>query len=241
MERITTMVELAQPSLFSFDVLAQLAPPWWSCLGSSIAMAGVAEAQRNHKRTRLERIKQNGEVRKQSRPLTLHILPEPDIAMPRTLGDCRGPGVCPVIRCQWNVLIDVRRSTDTETIVVGARGGSGKGISLALRRNADKQVDTEEIEEAMADAIVAVADQLPSTCLHDYIENPDLIPGVADPEDGGQANPAHMTLAQIGVVFGMTRERVRQLATRGLHRSKQAPEIDELDPSFTPEGEMVRR
>lgn len=154
----------------------------------------------------------------------------------RDRADCRGPGVCPVLRCEHNVLLTITRSGDTETIVVGGRGGTGKGLSLpatergtrtAAGRMSDAEVDA--IEEQMADMIVDLCDRLPSTCKLDYLEKPDLLPARPVRSDG-----VEMTLEQVAATSAVTREAVRRVEMRALARLRAMMRGTELDPEHEP-------
>lgn len=173
--------------------------------------------------------------------------------LPKTIADCRGPGICPLVRCRWNVLVQVTREGDSETISTGGRGGKGKGVSLTATRKATRtaagklsHAEVERRMEALADALVETADSLPSTCLWDYVEDADLIPGRGEldaDEDHrtGHAFAAHMTLEQIARVLGVTRERVRLIEIKALMRLRRHPEADELDPEFVPAARLTKR
>jgi len=238
------MSPTVQKGLFD-DVANQLETPWWACLGGCLAAAGVLAdgyIKRNQKRRRAaeamaERRRRESEAAAQA---ALDVIPLAKVELPRTVRDCRGPGICPVIRCEFNVLLDVRRIENAESIIVGARGGHGEGVSLAGKRNSAGQVKMRDLDEAV-DAVVALAEKIPSTCVLDYVENPDLIPGRDEPEDGGQINTAHMTLKQIAQVFGVTRERVRMIEIRALHKLRAAESAEELDPTFVPVGALTAR
>lgn len=158
---------------------------------------------------------------------------EPAVPLPATVADCRGPGICPVLRCKWNVLLHVTEvSSRAQTISVGARGGTGTGIGLATKRDRAGIVRMEDLD-AIVDAVVALADQLPSTCTLDYVEDPDLMPG-RENEEPGNPNVAHMTLNQVADVMGMSRERVRQIEMLAIRKTKRAEELAELEPGFVP-------
>lgn len=170
----------------------------------------------------------------------LNVTPEPVLPLPKTVADCRGPGICPILRCQYNVLIDLRHLGGTESISAGGRGGTGEGQTLAGKRNSSGQVEMADLD-AMVEAILDIVDRVPSTCTLDYVENGDLIPGRAEPDTGGPYNPAHMTLAQIGVVFGLTRERIRLIEIRALEKTRASHLSEELDPAFVPAAVLVRK
>lgn len=146
------------------------------------------------------------------------LLPDPVVPLPETVADCRGPGICPVLRCRYNVLINISRSTNVETITVGGCGGEGNGASLPIRRNSQGIVRMEDLD-AVVDAAVELADKLPSTCLLDYIEDPELVGSI---EDRDISVRAHMSLAQTAHVLGLTRERVRQIEGDALSRLRRS-------------------
>lgn len=124
--------------------------------------------------------------------------------MPRTVGECRGPGICPVLRCKFNLAMHV---TASGTIVVGARGGGARGISLAVKRtSAGLARGGDVITTQMAIAAVEMADRLPSLCSLDYAEQ------------GG------MNLSALGRVLGISRERVRQLVDDIVAKMRDDPE-----------------
>jgi hypothetical protein len=166
--------------------------------------------------------------------LGLEVLPE--VPLPRTVGDCRGPGICPKFGCEFNVVLHVTRSirqprgTDpgrsVETINIGGCGGKGSGESLASRRTMRGKVKFRDLER-IVDAAVAACDALPATCVLDYIEDPDLIPSPAKPgddSDGRNASnaAAHMTLRQIAQVVGVTHAAVHNIESGALAKAKEA-------------------
>lgn len=151
------------------------------------------------------------------------------VEMPKKVSDCRGPGTCPVFRCEFNVALSVtknrlkprrkgkRRKPDTETISIGGRGGTGWGCSLATRRTESGMVDAGHGTTYIANLAVDYADSLPSLCLLDYIENPDLVP--TKRPDG----PAvHMTLRQIGKVLRISREAARKLLRSAIAKVQES-------------------
>lgn len=182
---------------------------------------------------------------------TATVVPLPDL--PKTIGDCRGPGICPVLRCSANLLVSIVREGVSESIVVGGRGGTGKGASLTATQNGTRTKhgnltrDTlDALTDEMADLVVARAEALPSTCMWDYIENGDLIEGrdelESDEDDRtNRAFAAHMTLEQVAEVFGVTRERIRQVEYKALMRAKVSDKAEELDPYFVPAKKLTRR
>ena len=166
---------------------------------------------------------------------SLRLVLVPEVPLPRTLGDCRQPpvqledgtwagGACPKLACQFHLGVHVWRRLSVETIGIGSHGGTGrKGISLALRRNSKGTVETEKLEDAIADAVVEMCDTLPSVCVIDYVDNPDLMPPrtktkrrrVTLEED------RQMTLDQVGGVMMQTRERVRQIEAVALAKMRE--------------------
>lgn len=165
---------------------------------------------------------------------------EPAVPLPATVADCRGPGICPVLRCRWNVLLHVvELNSKAQTIAVGARGGTGTGIGLATRRDRKGIVRITDLD-AVVDAVVALADQLPSTCTLDYVEDPDLMPG-RENEEPGNPNVAHMTLEQVANVMGMSRERVRQIEMIALKKTERRARRAELEPGFVPLASVKKR
>lgn len=169
-------------------------------------------------------------------PLALEI--DPGVELPRTLAECHQPptrdedgtwvgGICPVLRCQYNVTFYVTRNgkralgQPTETINIGGRGGKGQGTSLSTRRSRERMVRFSDLDR-LADAAVRLADALPSTCLIDYIENPDLIPA------RGPYSEFHaMTLDQIGRVLRVTREAARRHEETALEKVKGSPHVQD--------------
>jgi hypothetical protein len=128
--------------------------------------------------------------------------------MPASRDECRGDdparGICPVLRCKFNLAMHV---TVSGTIVVGARGGGAHGLSLALKRtSAGLTRNGDQITTQMALAVVDLADRLPSMCALDYAER------------GG------MSLTELAKVFGVTRERVRQMVEEIVDKLREDPE-----------------
>ena len=125
--------------------------------------------------------------------------------MPRTVGDCRGPGVCPIFRCKFNVALHV---TEAGTIVTGGRGSTAEGESMPLKRRSRGQVRYDDIDAFVA-ALIERVDALESTCALDYAERDGMLPG------------------QVAEVLGISRERVRQIiakAVAGLARDEDVAE-----------------
>lgn len=124
--------------------------------------------------------------------------------MPASRDACRGPGICPVLRCKFNLAMHV---TASGTIVVGARGGGAHGISLALKRTAAGLArGGDVITTQMAIAVVELADRVPSLCSLDYAEQ------------GG------MSLTELAKVLGVSRERVRQMVEEIAEKLRDDPE-----------------
>ncbi len=124
--------------------------------------------------------------------------------MPRTVAECRGPGVCPVLRCKFNLAMHV---TASGTIIVGARGGGAAGISLPLKRtSAGLARGGADITTQMAIAVVELAERLPSLCSLDYAER------------GG------MSLSELAKVFRVSRQRVRMMLDEIMAKLKDDPE-----------------
>lgn len=218
---------------------------WWASLATGIAAAATLESKLKRENERRRKISERvasrqKKVRAPQRQSTLNVAPDPVVPLPKTVGDCRGPGICPVLRCQYNVLLDIRKLGGTESIAVGGRGGTGEGYTLAGKRNSAGQVEMADLD-AMVDAILDIVDRVPSTCTLDYADDPDLIPGRAEPDTGGPWNPVHMTLHQVGVVFGLTRERIRLIEHDALERSRLSSLSKELDPAFVPAGALSRK
>lgn len=131
--------------------------------------------------------------------------------MPATVGDCRGPGVCPVLRCRYNILIDV---TEAGTITAGGRGCTSEGASLPLKRRSGGRVAAEDLEAVVAH-VVDRAMSLESTCALDYAER---LP---------ESDKRGMSLEAVGATLGLSRERVRQIvdkATGALSREESIAE-----------------
>lgn len=188
----------------------------------------------------------------------------PTVPLPKTLGDCRQApvwdeetqqwlgGACPKWFCENHVIGRVLQEVDpetgrvtTETIVVGARGGSGKGISLAAKRSERGRVKLSDLD-ALVDVGIAISDSLPSDCAEDYIANPDLIDGADETdsdEDGrcGGGKRPHMTLEQIARVYQMTREGARMMELKALMKARSTEEAQELAPAYDPEPDVPRR
>jgi hypothetical protein len=108
--------------------------------------------------------------------------------MPRTVGDCRGPGICPVFRCRFNIALHV---TDAGTIITGGRGCTGDGASLPVARRGAGAVKMEDLD-AVAQHIVDRLMRLESSCALDYAEK------------GGMSMPA------IGATMGVSRQAVKK-------------------------------
>jgi hypothetical protein len=148
------------------------------------------------------------------------------IALPQTIDECtalgyRYPhGKCPVWHCTANVVLERRRSATTETLLVGGRGGTGKGVSLPSKRTPGGKV-TELLIDALWTAAEDREDELPSTCLWDYTADNDLAPRRSSrPLRDGIEDRAHMTLEQIGNVLGVTKEAARRLEASALRKLK---------------------
>lgn len=229
-----------QPSLFTADVVAQPATPWWACLGGCVAAAGVAEGERLARQRKAARSAELTRLALEKRQARLVAEVEPLVPLPRTVADCRSSGICPKFGCEFNVVLHVKDiSDDAQTISVGGRGGNGHGASIATRRDRGGKVEMADLD-AMVDAALELIDTLPSTCVLDYIENPDLM-RVEDDETVNGPIGAHMTLAAIARVFGVTREGMRRTELAALHKAKRTPAADELAPDFVPADRLVRR
>lgn len=83
-----------------------------------------------------------------------------DVAMPRTRADCRGPGICPVLRCRHHLALWIKPNG-----AIRIEGAVAKGRTVRGTRSA-----TDEALEAAADMIVELADRLPSLCSLDYAD-----------------------------------------------------------------------
>lgn len=135
----------------------------------------------------------------------------PWLELPRTVGDCRGEGVCPVLRCKYHLALWVN---DRGAIKVGrgqARdadrrpGKSGAGfipVTLSARAAARRI-------EQIADMVVELADRLPSLCLIDYAE---LGP---------------MTLTGLAEVLGCTKQQARSIVNHAQAEARHALDIVE--------------
>lgn len=124
--------------------------------------------------------------------------------MPSSRAECRGPGVCPVLRCRYNLAMHV---TTSGTIVVGARGGGAAGISLPIKRtSAGKFRGGADVTTQMAAAVVEMAERLPSLCALDYAEQ------------GG------MSSAALGRAIGISRQRAKQIVETIVEKLRDDPE-----------------
>lgn len=174
--------------------------------------------------------------------LTIDCAPLPEVPLPRTVADCRQRpvkdengewvgGTCPKFSCEFNVVLHITRSErrprgndpgrSTETINIGGRGGHGKGDSLAARRTCRGKVKSDIGTTKMADRAVELCDRLPSTCVLDYVENPELIESSSDADD------CDMTLEQVGAVLEVSREAVRKIQDTGFQKARHASGFDE--------------
>lgn len=161
----------------------------------------------------------DGPRRTCSEPLRLPLVDETPGAprMPASRDACRGPGICPVLRCKFNLAMHV---TASGTIVVGARGGGATGLSLSLKRTGAGLVrNGDEITTQMAIAVVELADRLPSLCSLDYAEQ------------GG------MSLSELGRVLGVSRERVRQIIDEIVDKLRDDPEAMRFLAGWAAPGE----
>jgi hypothetical protein len=221
---------------------AQLAPPWYAVLGGNLAVACIAEAEQlAAAERRAKEAAAAAELAAKQVALVADV--ESPVALPRTVADCRGPGICPKFGCEFNVILQITViNDDMQTISVGGRGGGGNGASIAARRNAAGKVTMDDLD-AVVDAALELCDALPSTCMLDYIEDPSLLPTRDSDEEGTEANARgnHMTLDQIAAVFGITREGARRAEQRALAKGKAAPDAEELAPDFVPAERLVRR
>lgn len=125
--------------------------------------------------------------------------------LPRTVGDCRGPGVCPLFRCRFNIAIHI---TESGTLVTGGRGSTAEGASIPLKRRCRGQVRYDDLD-AFTSELVERIDGLESTCALDYADK------------GG------MTLDAVGDVLGVSRERVRQIVAKASAELAQDEDIAE--------------
>lgn len=117
---------------------------------------------------------------------------DPESGKPRIRWECKqGPRPCPWMSCRYNTVIDdIRLSADGKEahISVGAKNKRGKGL---LRASDEKVL---ELWESYAERGV-------SNCVLDHVENEHC-----------------MTLEEVGQVYGLTRERIRQVEYKGLKR-----------------------
>jgi hypothetical protein len=110
------------------------------------------------------------------------------LEMPRTRGDCRGPGICPIFRCRHNLALRVK---DTGAIKVD---GGGPGTTLRIGgRAGPRRVDR------IVDAIIAKADAIGSLCTLDFAE------------EGERSIP------EVAEILGIGEEIVRQLFIEARH------------------------
>lgn len=120
-------------------------------------------------------------------------------------GECpmdRTPGICPVLRCRHNLLLDERAGA---LLIGGGTRGRGHGAHFPLERTASASVPTllpAHVAEAAAEAVVQRADYLAdrwgTTCVI---------------EIGGP-----LTLAEVGDALGVTREMARQEEAKALRK-----------------------
>jgi len=162
---------------------------------------------------------------------------------PKKVGDCRGPGICPLVSCRWNVLLDVKRNYDarnrlaSETIsIVGVR-------KVGLRSGPSVEVSEEKID-AFVDLLIKKADRLPSTCALDYVDDQDAIPHRNDWHEEGRRSVVgirpHLTVYQLAELYGVSHEGVRIVIEKALAKVRTAAGVEELDPSFVPMANLKR-
>ncbi len=131
-------------------------------------------------------------------------------------------GVCPALRCRYNLLVEITRHLDKETIRLVGAGQPSKGYAVSTIRKDDGGFETVGDDDLFVDAIVALADRLPSTCIWDYIMQPSLADGGA-PEPSGMMDYSwrpHMTMPQVARIYGITREAVRLIEERAMRSVK---------------------
>lgn len=126
--------------------------------------------------------------RSAGRNLSLPLYRDEPLKLPATVGDCRGPGICPLFRCRYNLALDV---TEAGTLTTGARGCTGRGASIPLRRRGKGRIKPRDMAR-FDERILELLDRVESTCALDYAET------------GG------MSLERIGKLTGVSREAVRK-------------------------------
>ncbi|KAB2900481.1 MAG: hypothetical protein F9K40_09245 [Kofleriaceae bacterium] len=140
----------------------------------------------------------------------------PVIPLPRTVGECRGPGICPKFGCEFNVVL---RVNEVGSIQVGSPNGRGTGLTIPLDRSvALGRMTPERLEAAIDKAVdlaVEVCEALPSTCLLDYAEDPDLLP-LEEDERGLKRGITHgeMSARRVGRVLRLNRVNVQAAEER---------------------------
>lgn len=152
----------------------------------------------------------DGPRRSYGEPLRLPMIDETpgEPRMPASRAQCRGEGICPVLRCRYNLAMHV---TTSGTIVVGARGHNARGISLPLKRTARGLArDGADVTTQMADAVIAMAERLPSLCALDYAEQ------------GG------MSRVELGKVLGISRQRVQTMIDEIVAKLRRDPDAMEF-------------
>lgn len=129
----------------------------------------------------------------------------PWIELPRTIGDCRGPGTCPVLRCRYNLALWV---SENGSIKVGRAHQEGRTLRIGRRAS-------EARLEAMADMVVEIADRLESLCVLDYAE--------AQRRDAD----ADTTYRRIAEVLGCSHQRARAIVLEAAEEFRHAQDIEE--------------
>lgn len=119
----------------------------------------------------------------------------PWVTLPKTVGDCRGPGICPAIRCRYNLALWVKPNG---AIKVGRSHEKGRTLTYKRGRRA-----SDAALEHAADLVVDLADRLDSLCVLDYAEQVQWI----DEEE---------SYTRIAAVLGCSKQRARTLVLEAM-------------------------
>lgn len=132
----------------------------------------------------------------------------PLLPLPRTVGDCRGPGICPVLRCKFHLVLWVK---DNGSIKVGRAHEKGRTLKVGQRAT---DARLEHAADLVVEMIDRLADVAPTACVIDYAEQ-------------ARGQNADETYTAIARVLGCGKQRARVLVLEAIEEYEHARDIEE--------------
>lgn len=131
--------------------------------------------------------------------------------MPRTVGDCRGEGICPVLRCKFHLALWV---TPNGGIKVGRAHEKGRTLKYGAHRTRATDADLEHAADLVVALIDGLQDVAPTACVIDYAEQ-------------ARGLGAEESYTRIAEVLGCGKQRARVLVLEALAEFEHARDIEE--------------